>query len=179
MATPYVGEIRMFGGNFAPAGWMFCNGQVLPISENETLFNLIGTTYGGDGEATFALPNLQSRVPIHMGTGSGGIGTYTLAQTGGVENVTLNTNQIPSHNHLVVAANLANQNTPASNSILSNETEGVSMRAPVYAPPGGTQVQLNLQTVQLDGGSQAHNNIQPILAISFIISLFGIFPTPT
>src|SRR3981081_3384375 len=98
MAQPYVGEIRMFGGNFAPAGWMFCDGQLLPISENETLFQLIGTTYGGDGESTFALPNLQSRVPLHWGTGAEGT-TYQLAETGGVEGVMLTTNQIPIHNH--------------------------------------------------------------------------------
>src|SRR2546423_12716807 len=98
MAQPYVGEIRMFAGNFAPAGWMFCEGQLLPISENETLFNLIGTTYGGDGQSTFALPNLSSRVPVHVGTGPGGI-TRQLGETGGAEAVTLTTNQIPSHTH--------------------------------------------------------------------------------
>src|SRR5258708_27175888 len=98
MAQPYVGEIRMFAGNFAPAGWMFCSGQLLPISENETLFNLIGTTYGGDGQSTFALPNLQSRVPIHFGNG------FTLAEAGGVEQVTLTTQQIPIHKHGMVAS---------------------------------------------------------------------------
>src|SRR3954447_5719097 len=97
MAQPYVGEIRMFAGNFPPVGWMFCEGQLLPISEEETLFNLIGTTYGGDGQETFALPNLASAVPVHQGTGGGG--TYQLAQTGGVESVTLTTNQIPVHTH--------------------------------------------------------------------------------
>src|SRR6201982_2731773 len=102
MAQPYVGEIRMFAGNFAPAGWMFCEGQLLPISENETLFNLIGTTYGGDGQSTFALPDLRGRVPVHMGTGKGI--TYTLAETGGVESVTLNTNQIPVHTHALLAS---------------------------------------------------------------------------
>src|SRR5207253_9506657 len=110
MAQPYVGEIRMFGGNFAPAGWMFCEGQLLPISENETLFNLIGTTYGGDGQSTFALPNLQSRVPMHQGTGSDGI-NYQLAQTGGVENVTLTVNQIPTHSHALLATDAAGSTT--------------------------------------------------------------------
>src|SRR5690348_456666 len=101
MAQPYVGEIRIFAGNFAPAGWMFCEGQLLPISENETLFNLIGTTYGGDGQSTFALPDLRGRVPLHVGTGSDGI-SYTLAEIGGVEQVTLTVQQIPQHNHKVL-----------------------------------------------------------------------------
>src|SRR6267154_3042561 len=101
MAQPYVGEIRMFGGNFAPAGWVFCEGQLLPISENETLFNLIGTTYGGDGQSTFALPDLQGRVPMHMGSG------FVLAETGGVEDVTLTVNQIPIHNHLLLTAGVS------------------------------------------------------------------------
>src|SRR5687767_1484040 len=103
MAQPYVGELRMFAGNFAPAGWMFCDGQLLPISENETLFQLIGTTYGGDGESTFALPNLQSRVPLHMGTGPDGV-DYQLAEQAGVESVTLTTNQIPNHTHVLVGS---------------------------------------------------------------------------
>src|SRR5437773_12295055 len=114
MAQPYVGEIRMFGGNFAPAGWMFCDGQLLPISENETLFQLIGTTYGGDGQSTFALPDLRGRVPIHQGTNQGT--SYTLAETGGVETVTLTTNQIPVHSHALQAStNIANQSSPAGN----------------------------------------------------------------
>src|SRR6478752_7772156 len=104
MSQPFVGEIRMFGGNFAPAGWAFCNGQVLPISENDVLFNLIGTTYGGDGQETFALPNLQSRVPIHMGQGPG-LSSYTIGEMGGTETVTLTTNQIPAHNHVPAANN--------------------------------------------------------------------------
>ncbi len=109
MAQPYVGELRMFGGNFAPAGWMFCDGQLLPISENEALFQLIGTTYGGDGQETFALPNLQSRIPIHFGTGSDGI-NYQLAEQVGVESVTLTVQQLPSHNHVPVGtSNNGNQ----------------------------------------------------------------------
>src|SRR5512136_1755003 len=108
MGTPFVGEIRMFGGNFAPAGWMFCEGQLLPIAENETLFNLIGTTYGGDGQSTFALPDLRGRVPIHQGSG------FTLAQMGGVEEVTLTVNQIPSHSHAPIAdKNAGTSATPA------------------------------------------------------------------
>src|SRR5947209_5508270 len=115
MAQPYVGEIRMFGGNFAPAGWMFCDGQLLPISENEILFNLIGTTYGGDGQSTFALPDLRGRVPIHQGTGSDG-NTYTLAESAGVEQVTLTTNQMPQHNHaFIVSTAIGGANTPQNN----------------------------------------------------------------
>ena len=179
MGQPYVGEIRMFGGNFAPNGWMLCQGQTLPISENEVLFQLIGTTYGGDGVSTFNLPNLASRVPMHMGTLSGT--TYQIGEAAGTESVTLTIGQIPLHNHNVqVATGAANQNTPAVNSVLSTEAEGVAGRAPVYsAYTGSGQIQLGAQTVGFTGGSQPHTNIQPILAINFIISLFGIFPSPT
>src|SRR5574339_662477 len=114
MAQPYVGEIRMFAGNFAPAGWQFCEGKLLPISENETLFQLIGTTYGGDGESTFALPDLRGRLPVHQGTGPGGL-TYILAETGGVEVVTLTVNQLPVHTHAFIAsADPANSPNPAA-----------------------------------------------------------------
>src|SRR4051794_16013071 len=125
MAQPYVGEIRMFAGNFAPAGWMFCEGQSLPISENETLFQLIGTTYGGDGQETFNLPNLASRVPMHMGTGPDGT-TYQLAEQAGTETATLTTPQIPAHSHPVVAA--------AGNQVLSP-----SNTASLAAGTGGPQ----------------------------------------
>src|SRR6201999_4560318 len=117
MSSPYIGEIRMFGGNFAPAGWAFCNGALLPISENDVLFNLIGTTYGGDGQNTFALPDLQSRVPVHQGTLAGQ--TYTLGQTGGSESVTLTTSQIPSHSHVPQANNAAGTSTSPQNSVWS------------------------------------------------------------
>ncbi|SRR5258705_13986813 len=170
MAQPYVGEIRMFGGNFAPAGWMFCNGSLLPISENETLFNLIGTTYGGDGQTTFALPNLQSRVPIHMGQGSG-LSTYQLAETGGVETVTLTTNQIPLHTHLPMASNAGSADTPANN-YWAASTLG---KPYTPAPPA---VQMNTGTISPTGGSQPHDNMIPFLCVSYIISLFGIFPSP-
>src|SRR5215471_1830625 len=112
MSQPYVGEIRMFAGNFAPAGWMFCEGQLLPISEYETLYNLIGTTYGGDGQSTFALPDLRGRIPIHFGNG------FTLAETGGVETVTLTVSQIPAHSHPFLGANNAAAQTPPSNTVL-------------------------------------------------------------
>src|SRR5262245_37994272 len=120
MAQPYVGEIRMFAGNFAPAGWMFCEGQLLPISEYETLFNLIGTTYGGDGQSTFALPDVRGRIPIHMGNG------FILAETGGAEEITLTVNQIPSHSHPLLGANIiGNDSTPLAN--LLSESSVVSM----------------------------------------------------
>src|SRR3954452_21298055 len=115
MAQPYVGEIRMFGGNFAPAGWMFCEGQLLPISEYETLFNLIGTTYGGDGQSTFALPDLRGRVPAHFGNG------FTLAETGGVETVTLTVSQIPAHSHALIASiDAGSQANPGGNVTAQN-----------------------------------------------------------
>lgn len=167
MAQPYVGEIRMFAGNFAPAGWMFCSGQILPISENETLFQLIGTTYGGDGQSTFALPNLQSRVPLHQGGG------FTLAQTGGVENVTLTASQMPSHTHPMVASG-----NPASGASPTSAIMGTSSQATMYfsdPPP----LNMNTQNIGLVGGNQPHTNMQPYLAINYILSLYGIFPSPT
>lgn len=168
MAQPYVGEIRMFAGNFAPAGWMFCDGQLLPISENETLFQLIGTTYGGDGESTFALPNLQSRVPIHQGNG------FILAETGGAEEITLTVQQIPIHTHnLLASGGAANVRDPATN-ILAKAAGTI-----YTSNPGRGLAVMSPQAIGPSGGSQPHTNIQPYLAIQFIISLFGIFPSQT
>ena len=158
----------MFGGNFAPAGWMFCEGQLLPISENETLFQLIGSTYGGDGQETFALPDLRSRVPIHQGQGPG-LSSYVLAQNGGVETVTLTTNQIPMHSHAPVASNTGGSDNPANN-FWANSSTG---KPYVAAPP---TVQMNAGTILPTGGSQPHENMIPFLCVSYIISLFGIFP---
>ena len=172
MAQPYVGEIRMFAGNFNPNGWMFCDGAVLPISENETLFQLIGTTYGGDGESTFALPNLQSRVPIHMGTGPDGI-TYQLAEQAGVESVTLTTQQIPNHTHAFTGSDAnGTQANPAANILAS-----VTTSTPYVDEFVGGQFAAN--TITPAGGSQPHENCQPFLCINYIISLFGIFPSQT
>jgi microcystin-dependent protein len=166
MAQPYVGEIRMFAGNFAPAGWMFCEGQLLPISENETLFQLIGTTYGGDGESTFALPDLRGRIPMHQGNG------FTLAETGGAEEVSLTVSQIAAHSHPLLATNdIPAQSTPANN--VTGQAAAKIYRA------GSPSVQLNQQVVAPTGGSQPHTNFQPYLCINFIISLFGIFPSRT
>lgn len=176
MSQPFIGEIRMFGGNFAPAGWMFCDGQLIPISENDALFALIGTTYGGDGQETFALPNLQSRVPVH----TGGTLSYQIGETGGVESVTLTTQQIPAHSHpLLTSGNPADSNIPGSTTILANMGPAGITQTPVYKPFDGTaQVVLNAASVAPTGGSQPHDNMQPYLTISYIISLFGIFPSP-
>lgn len=171
MAQPYVGEIRMFGGNFAPAGWMLCDGQALPIAENDVLFQLIGTTYGGDGQNTFNLPNLQSRVPIHMGTGPGGI-TYQIGEMAGTEQETLTVQQIPNHTHpLVGSTNTANAAVPTNNVV------GKSTQVDAFVNAQATDA-LNNQAIQPTGGSQPHENTQPFLCINYIISLFGIFPQP-
>ena len=172
MSSPYVGEIRMFGGNFAPNGWAFCNGALLPISENEVLFQLIGTTYGGDGQETFALPNLQGRVPIHMGQGPQGI-TYQIGEAAGVESVTLTTNQIPNHSHPFLGTATNGGQASPTNSVLANST----VLTP-YAPENPT-AQMAANALQPVGGSQPHENMQPYLCISFIISLFGVFPSQT
>ena len=167
MAQPYVGEIRMFAGNFAPAGWMFCEGQLLPISENETLFQLIGTTYGGDGESTFALPDLRGRIPIHQGNG------FILAETGGAEEITLTVNQIPAHSHpMLASADQGNTLNVQNNLASSTLTSTPYFNAPPTTP-------LSPQVISSVGGSQPHTNFQPYLCVDFIISLFGIFPSPT
>jgi microcystin-dependent protein len=173
--APYVGEIRLFAGNFAPNGWMFCEGQSLPISENETLFQLIGTTYGGDGQETFNLPNLASRVPIHMGTSPSGV-TYQLGELAGTEQETLTVQQMPTHNHGVLATNTGQTNSP-SNAVFATMT---SSQAGAFAyNPGPANIPLVASTIQTAGGSQPHENTQPFLCINFIISLFGVFPSQT
>jgi microcystin-dependent protein len=157
----------MFAGNFAPAGWMFCEGQLLPISENETLFQLIGTTYGGDGESTFALPDLRGRIPIHQGNG------VILAETGGAEEITLTVNQIPAHTHPMLASQNAAQDTSPQNKVT-----GQSGTALIYIQDS-PDANLSPQAVTSVGGSQSHTNFQPYLCVNYIISLFGIFPSPT
>lgn len=168
MAQPYVGEVRMFAGNFAPAGWMFCEGQLLPISEYETLFNLIGTTYGGDGQSTFALPDLRGRVPIHQGNG------FILAETGGVEQVTLTVNQIPAHTHVPLANSANGTSSDPANNFWAAQPALLQ-----YSGPGSANVNLPADTIVPAGGSQPHANFQPYLCVNFIISLFGIFPSAT
>jgi microcystin-dependent protein len=168
MAQPYVGEIRMFAGNFAPAGWMFCEGQLLPISENETLFQLIGTTYGGDGESTFALPDLRGRIPIHQGSG------FILAETGGAEEITLTVNQIPAHTHpLMASLSVADDPNPGGK-LLGESRPGTSSFFQDV-----TTNNMAMTAISPVGGSQPHTNFQPYLCINYIISLFGIFPSPT
>jgi microcystin-dependent protein len=171
MAQPYIGEIRMFAGNFAPAGWMFCDGSLLPISEYETLFNLIGTTYGGDGQSTFALPDLRGRVPIHMGTGGGG--TYQLAETGGAEEVTLTVQQIPAHSHPLLGSASPGTNAAPANAVPAKTTTGFLY---INENPTGNMA---VTAIGPSGGSQPHTNFQPYLCVDFIISLFGIFPSQT
>lgn len=167
MAQPYVGEIRMFAGNFAPAGWLFCEGQILPISENDTLFQLIGTTYGGDGQSTFALPDLRGRIPIHQGNG------FILAETGGAEEVTLTVSQIPAHNHVLLAStSIASSAKPDGRVLAQTSTFDGYQTSPA-------NIAMAAQSIAAVGGSQPHNNFQPYLCVSFIISLFGIFPSPT
>ena len=172
MGQPYIGEIRMFAGNFAPNGWMFCEGQTLPISENDALFVLIGTTYGGDGQETFNLPNLASRVPLHMGTGPDGT-TYQIGEMAGTEQETLTVQQIPSHTHPMLAStSLASEFSPGGQVLALPQTVDAYIVGPANVP-------LQSTAIQPQGGSQPHENTQPFLCINFIISLFGIFPSQT
>jgi microcystin-dependent protein len=167
MAQPYIGEIRMFAGSFPPSGWMFCDGTPLAISENETLFQLIGTTYGGDGQSTFNLPDLRGRLPIHQGNG------FILAETGGAEEITLTTNQIPQHTHAFIASTNTAGGLSPQNALVGQSDSITMFRAqPAAAAMSG-------QAVSSVGGSQPHTNFQPYGCLNFIISLFGIFPSPT
>jgi len=170
MGQPFVGEIRMFAGSFAPAGWAMCNGAPMPISQNETLFTIIGTTYGGDGQETFDLPNLCGRAPVHQGTGTGQ--NYQMGESAGVESVTLTVQQIPQHSHPLFAStanaldNAPTNNIPAAGISTKMYTEDVANQA------------MAANSISPIGGSQPHENMQPYLVITFIISLFGLFPSP-
>jgi microcystin-dependent protein len=166
--NPYVGEIRVFAGNFAPSGWEFCYGQLVSIAEFETLFNLIGTTYGGDGQSTFALPDLRSRIPIHADAV-----TAQLGETGGTETVTLTNSQIPSHTHAVVADMSGNSENPANANLAGSPMTNVYQD---YSSPSA--VTMNANTIGTAGGSQPHDNMPPYLAVNYIISMYGIYPTP-
>ena len=166
MSQPYVGEIRVFAGNFAPVGWLFCDGQLLPIDQYDVLFNLIGTTYGGDGQTTFALPDLQSRIPIHQGNG------YGLAQTGGAEQVTLTVNQIPAHSHAPLATSTGASTANPANANFANWPDSPFATTPPATP-------MAPDTLGAQGGSQPHDNMPPYLGVNFIISLFGVFPSQT
>ena len=174
MSDPFIAEIIMFGGNFAPRGWAFCDGQLLPISQNQALFSLLGTTYGGDGRTSFGLPDLRSRFPMHPGTGPG-LSTRRLGEKGGVENVTLTTGQMPNHTHtgkLRASGDAANTNTPAGNALALAEaySDQALAPSPLETRPG---------TVIIDatGSSQQHTNMPPFLCVNFIIALVGVFPS--
>jgi microcystin-dependent protein len=168
VSNPFIGEIRMFAGNFAPSGWAFCNGALMPISENDALFTLIGTTYGGDGQSTFALPNLQSRVPVHQGPG------FQLAQAGGVETVTLATTQVASHTHVPQANSSAAGVADPTGAIWGGAASNIYTSA---VPDGSVTMAPNL--LSSVGGGQPHDNLMPFTAVNFILSLFGIFPSQT
>jgi microcystin-dependent protein len=166
MSEPFVGEIRMFGGNFAPQGWAFCEGQLLSIAQNDTLFQLIGTTYGGDGQSTFQLPDFRGRIPVHQGPG------FTIGDKSGVETVTLTVQQLPAHTHQAQCKSTAGElGTPANAVWAASATDQT-----IYSNTA-PNVNMNSTALPPAGGSQPHNNMAPFLAISFIISLFGIFPS--
>jgi microcystin-dependent protein len=172
VSAPYIGEIRVFGGTFAPSGWAFCDGALYAISDNDALFQLIGTTYGGDGQNTFAVPNLMGRVPVHQGQGAG-LSGYFQGETGGVDTVTLSSTQMPQHSHAFVAAtDIATGASPVA-SLLGESPTMLLYDESIF----GTQ-NLASQAVQFTGGSQPHTNAQPYLALNYIISLYGIYPSP-
>lgn len=171
MATPYIGEIRIFGGNFEIQGWAYCNGQLLSISQNDTLFNLIGTTYGGDGQNTFALPDLRGRVPIHQGTGTDG-NSYFIGQVGGTEAVTLAVNQIPSHTHAVNSNSATAKSSDPTNNYMASQPALLQ-----YTANGTANSNFKANAINPAGGSQPHNNMIPFVGMNYIISLFGVYPT--
>ena len=168
MAEPFIGEVRMFGGNFAPRGWAFCDGQLLSILDNDALFQLIGTTYGGDGQVTFALPDLRGRIPIHTGQGPG-LSDHDLAEFGGSETVTLIGSQLPAHLHGVQATSAAASQRTAAGNLQARTTRAV------YHAPAAVQL-LSASAIGAVGGGQAHENLQPYLCVNFIIAIEGIFP---
>ncbi len=171
MSEPFVAEVRIFAGNFAPRGWAFCNGQLLPVSQNTALFSLIGTTYGGDGRTTTALPNLEGRAPMHPGRGPG-LTSRRLGQRGGTETVTLSEAQMPNHTHTLRGRNApASANAPSTNTSLARSSLGFAYKD---ATPG---VSLNAGSLKNTGGSQFHNNLQPFLTMNFIIALVGLYPS--
>ena len=168
MAQPYIGEIRMFAGNYAPAGWAFCNGQEIPIAENDALFIVFGTRYGGDGESTFSLPDLRGRLPMHFG------GTHPqMGEMGGVEEVTLTAQQMPMHTHALLGSATNGNSVSPNNALLANSTVVMP-----YASETANSPMANT-AISPVGGSQPHTNFQPYLCINYIVSLYGIFPSAT
>jgi microcystin-dependent protein len=168
MAQPYIGEIRMFAGNFAPVGWLFCEGQLIAISENDALFTLIGTTYGGDGQETFALPDLRGRIPVHQGNGA------MIGERDGSETVTLTVPQMPAHSHSLLAVKAVGDANSVAGNLLAETPGGV--KPYIEDAPS---LNMSPNAVAPSGGSQPHENLQPYLCLNFIISLFGIFPSQT
>jgi microcystin-dependent protein len=171
MAVQYIGEIKLVAFEFAPEGWALCNGQLLPIAQNDALYNLIGTTYGGDGQTTFALPNLQSRVPVHQGTGTG-LSPYIMGQQTGVETVALTTSQIPSHNHAIGCNSAGGNAASPVNNVPATESTGTSLDYNTAA--NGS---MSGAMVGSTGGGATHTNIQPVLCLNFIIALQGTYPS--
>jgi microcystin-dependent protein len=172
MSNPYVGEIRVFATNFAPAGWALCDGSILPIKQNTALFSLLGTSYGGDGSTTFALPNLRGVFPLGQGAGLG-LTTRTIGETGGEASVTLVNSQLPSHTHTVNAASVSGAPGPGGNNFGSIEGRG---KAGAYAPYGSSHVAMSLSAVSIAGANQPHENRPPFLVLNFCIALQGVFP---
>lgn len=171
MADPFVAEIRIFPFNFAPRGWAFCDGQLLPLSQNTALFSLLGTTYGGNGKSNFALPNMQGNAPMFWGQGPG-LSLRDIGETGGSETVTLLESEIPSHPHSMMAAtDIADQNSPSPARVLT-----ISNNGSVYAPGNSPVTQLSAQALTPAGGDQPHNNMMPYLTLNFCIALQGVFP---
>jgi len=172
MSEPFVGEIRMFSGTFAPVGWSFCDGTLFPIADYNVLYQLIGTTYGGDGVTNFAVPDLRGRLPVHQGTGQS---VYTLGQKGGAENVTLITSQLPAHTHSLRATSTGQVPSPANAfpAVATSTQTGIQ----VYGPTGAAPTSLSPAIIQSSGGSQAHDNFQPYLCVNFIIALNGVYPS--
>jgi microcystin-dependent protein len=177
MSNPFVAEIRIFGFSFAPRGWAMCNGQLLPISQNTALFSLLGTTYGGDGKATFALPNLEGSAPVHPGQGPG-LSLYDLGQTGGSTTVTLQTSELPAHSHVVNAdIGKANSGSPSGNVYKEGQTTNSPPEAIAsYNDNLAPLVALNPQTIGFSGNSFPHNNMMPTLTLNFCIAMQGVFP---
>jgi microcystin-dependent protein len=173
MPEPFVGEIRIFAGSFAPAGWAMCNGALMAISQNDTLFNLIGTTYGGDGQSTFGVPDLQGRVPIHAGQGPGLSQNYQIGEQAGVESVTINTNQLPIHTHPMLASNDIGDLPSGQGNILAQSTS-----VDLFIEDAPDAALANTAIAGAVGGSQPHDNMMPYLVLTFIISLFGVYPPP-
>jgi microcystin-dependent protein len=175
MAEPFIGEIRMFGGNFAPRGWAFCNGQILSIAQYTALFSILGTTYGGNGTSTFALPNMQSRVPLHWGQGPG-LSLYDIGEMTGSENVTILITEMPAHTHTAGASNAAAAQPAPDGNVWAIPVDSTGAPGAGFNPPPPNAV-LAPGAIGPTGGSQPHTNIQPLLAVTFIIALEGIFPS--